>query len=169
MASVTNVKVGVCSVVYNGLDLGHTSGGVQVTYKPEYFDVTVDKYGKTQAESVLIGETFEAKVPLAESTIANLKSAIAAATFAGAANARVTIGKTAGFKSSSVAAQLVLHPIAEGTLAFDIVLYKAVVQSQIVLEHSIDKERIVEVTFEALVDESRSDGNYLGLIGDSTK
>ena len=38
----------------------------------------------------------------------------------------------------------------------------------VVLSHKNDEEKIVEVTFRALIDESRSDGNYLGLIGDST-
>jgi hypothetical protein len=31
MADVTNVQLGVCSVSYNGLDLGHTLGGVEVS------------------------------------------------------------------------------------------------------------------------------------------
>lgn len=168
MADITNVKVGVCSVTYNGVDLGHTFGGVEVAYEPDYMDVMVDKYGKTVVEKKLIGEKLTVKVPLAEFTIANLKVAAPQGTFAGAANARMTLGHSAGTSAKSLAAQLVLHPINEGTRAYDIVLHKAYVASSIAINHKIDEEKVIEVTFEALLDETKSDGNYLGLIGDST-
>ena len=168
MADITKVKVGACSITYNGVDLGHTKGGVEVSYEPTYKDVSVDLYGETVVEQYLTGEKLVAKVPLAESTIANLKVAMPNATFAGAANARITLGKQAGAKASGDYAQLVLHPVNEGTRAFDIVLHKARVSSQIVLNHKIDEEKIVEVEFMAILDETKSAGNYLGLIGDST-
>lgn len=168
MGDVTKVKVGVCSVTFNGADLGHTKGGVEVSYEPVYHEVAVDLYGETPVEKYLIGEKFTAKVPLAEFTIANLKVAIPKGTYAGAANARLTLGAKAGKKATTDAAQLVLHPVNEGTRVNDIVLYKAYVDSVVVMPHRNDEEKILEVTFMALLDETKSDGNYLGLIGDST-
>jgi hypothetical protein len=47
-------------------------------------------------------------------------------------------------------------------------LYKAFAHSAVTLNHKNDEERIIEVEFVALVDETKSDGNYLGLVGDST-
>jgi len=166
-ADVTNVKLGVCSATFNDVDLGHTKGGVVVTYSPEYHDVTVDKYGDTVVEKVLIGEKLVAKVPLAEATIANVTVALPAAT--GAAS-KITIGDSAGTAMAALAKELVLHPIANDSddLSEDVVLYKAVVSSEINIEYTYDGERVVEVTFEALLDEDRTDGDYLGLIGDST-
>jgi hypothetical protein len=168
MADVTNVQLGVCSVSYNGIDLGHTLGGVEVSYEPVYQDIQVDKYGETIVNQVLTGEKLSAKVPLAEFTVANLKTAIPNATYAGAGNARVLIGKSAGTKQTANAYQLVLHPTAEGTKRHDVVLYKAVVSSQIMLAHKNDEKKIIEVEFTALLDETKTDGNYLGMIGDST-
>jgi len=168
MADITNLQLGVCSVVFNGVDLGHTKGGVEVSYEPEFSDLSVDKYGNTVVDHVLVGEKLTAKVPLAEFTIANMKVAVPNATFAGAANARVLIGKSAGTKQSSVAYQLVLHPIAEGTRRHDVVFHKAFVSSQLTLNYKIDEQKLIEVEFTALLDETKSDGNYLGLIGDST-
>lgn len=168
MADIANVQLGVCSVTYNNVDLGHTKGGVEVSYEPTYADITVDKYGETIVEKRLMGEKFTAKVPLAEFTIANMKNAIPNSTFGGAGNKRITIGKSAGAKATDLTAQLVLHPISEGTRRHDIVLYKAFVSSEVVLNHKIDEQKIIEVTFEALLDESKSDGAYLGMIGDST-
>lgn len=167
-ADVTNVKVGACSVTFNGVDLGHTKGGVEVSYEPIYHDVSVDKYGETVVEKYLIGEKITAKVPLAELTIANLKVAMPQGTFAGAANARLLLGRSAGTKATTSAAQLVLHPLNMGTRANDIVLHKAYVSSTVDLKLKVDEENVYEVEFEALLDETKSDGNYLGLIGDST-
>jgi len=168
LPDITNVIVGECTVTFGGTDLGHTKGGVEVAYAPIFKDVTVDKYGETIVEQYLIGEKLTAKVPLAEYTIANLRRAMPQTTFAGAANTRVTVGAAAGKKSTDDAAVLVLHPRNEGTRRHDIVFYKAIVAGEVTLPHKVDEEKVVEVTFLALLDETRSDGNYLGLIGDST-
>jgi hypothetical protein len=169
MADVTNVKVGACSVTFNGVDLGHTKGGVEVSYEPTYHDVSVDKYGETVVEKYLIGEKITAKVPLAEFTIANLKVAMPQGQFAGAANTRILLGRSAGTqKATTTAAALVLHPLNMGTKANDIILYKAYVTSTIDLKMMVDEEKVYEVEFEALLDETKTDGNYLGMVGDST-
>lgn len=168
MADITNVKVGACSVTFNGVDLGHTKGGVEVSYEPTHHDVMVDKYGETIVEKYLVGEKLTAKVPLAEFTIANLKVAIPQGTYAGAGNKRLTVGQTAGVSAASLSAQLVLHPLNMGTRANDIVIHKAYVASTVTLAHRVDEEKVIEVTFEALLDETKSAGNFLGLIGDST-
>lgn len=168
MADITKAELGVCQVTFNSVDLGHTFGGVEVSYEPTYADVKVDAYGDTVVEKKLTGEKLTAKVPLAEFTIANLRAAMPQSEFAGAANARITIGHKAGQSARSDSAQLVLHPQDKGTRAHDIVIHKAYVASTITLMHKNDEQKIIEVTFEALLDETKSDGNYLGLIGDST-
>src|SRR3990167_7629056 len=101
MADATNVKVGACSVTFNSVDLGHTKGGVEVSYEPVYHDVSVDKFGESIVDKYLMGEKWTVKVPLAEFTIANLKAAMPQGTFAGAANARITLGHSAGTKAST--------------------------------------------------------------------
>lgn len=168
MGDITNVQIGACSVTYKGVDLGHTKGGEEFTYEPEYHDITVDKYGNSVVEQVLMGEKVMIKVQLAEFTLANLGVAIPQGEWAGAANARRTIGAVAGKRQLTDAGLLVVHPLNEGTRRHDIVLYKAIVAESITIPHKNDEEKVIEVTFLGLVDESRSDGNYIGLIGDST-
>ena len=143
-------------------------GGVEVIYQPKYVDITADLYGDTPINKKLVGEKLSVKVPLAEYTIANLNKAIPMSTLAGAGNTRITIGHQAGQDAKAQAALLYLHPIAEAGKSFDVVLYKAYVASNVTIKHDNKGERIVEVTFDALLDETRTDGNYLGLIGDST-
>jgi len=159
--------MGVCSVTFGTTALGHTKGGVTVTYEPDIHDITVDQYGSTPAEKVLIGQKLKATVPLAESSIANLAIAIPEGE-AGAES--IKIGGKVGLRLSDVAETLVLHPIANDSddLSEDVVIYKAIVTNSIEIPFKVDEERVIELEFEGLVDETRDDGDMLGLIGDSS-
>lgn len=72
MSNTKNVRLGVCKVIYNNVDLGYTQGGVQVTVKTDTQQVTVDQFGKTPINEYIIGRSCDVKVPLAETTIDNL-------------------------------------------------------------------------------------------------
>jgi hypothetical protein len=168
MADITKVKLGVCDVTFNSVNLGHTKGGVTVSYEPEYVDIQVDKYGKSVAEKVLVGESLKVTVPLAESALANIEIGIPAATDVGPSD-RATIGKVAGLRMAQFAHELVLHPSANGASdrSEDVVLYKALAAEAIELKYGNEGERVMQLVFHALIDETKSDGNYLGLFGDS--
>lgn len=172
MGTSTNVKIGVCSVSLNGTDLGHTEGGVEVVYSPEYADILVDQYGKTAVDKVLIGEKFMVKVPLAESVLANIKRAMptGTATPSDASPTKITMGRSSGYKLSTFATRLVLHPIANAgsNRVDDVILHKAVVVSEVAMAFKTDQERILAVEFLALIDETQADGAFLGTFGDST-
>jgi len=163
-ASIDNVKLGVCEVTFDSTLLGHTKGGVTVTYEPSYHDVTVDAYGETVVDKRLLGEKLIAKVPLAEATLANLQIAIPEGTTDGT---KLTIGSPVGDSLADSAKVLLLHPVenASDNLADDVTFYKAVVSNTIELPYMNDGERIIEVEFTALLDETKDDGNYLGAIG----
>lgn len=168
MASATNIQLGVCDVTYKGVNLGHTIGGVTLTYTPDYHETKVDKYGSSTVEKFLVGEKLMAKCNLAEFTLANLQVAIAQGALAG--DDAVSIGAQAGKRASAQAGLLVLHPInapANDTRGYDVAIYKAVVTSEVAIEHKNDGEKVIPVEFDGLVDENRSDGNLLGFIGDS--
>lgn len=168
MADILNVQLGPCDVWFNGINLGHTKGGVELTYEPEYHDITVDKYGNTVAEKRLLGEKLMAKLALSEGTIDNLNIAMPLSTVAGATDGRIEIGKNAGVKLSAAAAQLILHPLDQTNNDYDVVIHKAVVANAVTIPYKTDEERLIEVEFHALIDESKGNGNYLGLIGDTT-
>lgn len=168
MADATNIQLGVCDVTYKGVNLGHTIGGVTVTYAPEYHETSVDKYGKSVVEKFLVGERMSAKVSLAEYTIANLRVAINQATLVG--DDAVSVGSNAGKRASANAGFLLLHPInapTSDTRGYDVGIYKAVVTNELAIEHKNDGEKVLPVEFDGLIDEGRTDGNMLGFIGDS--
>ena len=169
-ADTTNIKIGACTVKLGGTDLGHTKGGVTVVYSPEFADITADQYGNTPVDKALLGEEVRVKVPLSESQVANIGKAIPLGTLAGAASGRLTVGSNAGARLLSDAAQLVLHPIANAAddLSEDVVIHKAVVDSEVEISFNNEDQRIIEVEFIALIDTTKANGNWLGFIGDST-
>lgn len=168
MADATKVQLGVCSVTYKGVDLGHTIGGVTLTYTPDFHETKVDKYGSSNVEKFLVGEKLMAKMNLAEFTLANLQNAIALSTLQG--DDSISVGSQAGKRVSSTAGLLVLHPInapSNDTRGYDVSIYKAVVTNEVAIEHKNDGEKVLPVEFDGLIDEGRADGNLLGFIGDS--
>lgn len=167
MADARNIQLGPCSVTYKGTDLGHTIGGVTVTYTPEYHETSVDKFGSSTVEKFLVGEKLSAEVNLAEYTLANLQVAMAQGSLQG--DDSVSVGSVAGKKASLTAGLLVLHPLAlaSGVRDADVSIYKAVVTNELKIEHKNDGEKVLPVVFDGLVDENRADGNMLGFIGDS--
>jgi len=167
MADATKIRLGVCTVFFKGVDLGHTIGGVEVTYTPEYKEVNVDKFGKSVVEKFLVGERIKAKFSLAEWTLANLRVAIERATLQG--DDSVSAGSVAGKKASENAGLLVLHPIenAAGNRDDDFSIYKAVSTGELTIVNNNEGERVLPVEMDGLIDENRSDGNMLFFIGDS--
>ena len=98
MASSTkNVKLGVCQVIFDGVDLGYTQGGVEVSVKTDTHKVNVDQFGKTTINEYVMGREVTAKVPLAETTLDNMVAIMPGAvmTSTGGAAATGTITLTA--------------------------------------------------------------------------
>ena len=94
MASNTrNVKLGVCGVIFGGVDLGYTKGGVEVSVKTDTHKVNVDQFGKTPINELIMGREVSVKAPLAETTLENLVLTMPGATLVqiGGATASGTI------------------------------------------------------------------------------
>lgn len=77
------IKIGVCDCFWRPtpteaipspeeIYLGLTKGGVELTYTPEWHEITVDQFGNSATESVLIGEQVQVNVPLAETDLDKL-------------------------------------------------------------------------------------------------
>lgn len=172
MGDVSKIQLGVQNIKYGVKDLGHTSGGCEFSYEPEYTDITVDLYGSTAVDKVLTGEVVKVTVPLTEVTLDNLKSAIPTGKLivdgTDPNKKKLTFGSIAGKKLSASAQELTLHPswLGDADKSFDIVLHKAVIASEVKLEYKKDEQTVYEVEFFALIDETKSDGNFLASIGD---
>lgn len=71
-SSTDNVKLGVCTILFDGQDLGLTKGGVEVEVSTATHEVKVDQYGETVVGEIIVGRNVTVKVPLAEVTLENL-------------------------------------------------------------------------------------------------
>lgn len=175
MGDLANIQIGRQNITLDPdgtpVNLGHTDGGCEFSYEPEYTDIVVDAYGKTVADKVLVGEAVKVKVPLAEPVVDKLKEVIPTGTFVedsiDPSIKKLEIGSAPG-KKLSFAKKLLLHPANFDTSdkSKDITLHKAVVISEVVLPYKVDEKTVYEVEFLALVDELQGDGNYLATIGD---
>lgn len=91
MASSTkNVKLGVCQVFFDGVDLGYTQGGVEVSVTTETHKVNIDQFGNTTVNEYIMGRQVTAKVPLAETTLDNLVTIMPGATLSVTGGAKAT-------------------------------------------------------------------------------
>lgn len=166
--NTANIKIGECDVYYNNELLGHTKGGVEFSFEREFEDLTVDQYGNMPLDKALTGQKLTIKVFLAEPTKANFARAIPEGRYDynGIIDNKLGLGRDAGYLLSAKAVEMRFHPRGESDTNNDIYIWKAVSVETVELAYKIDEQRIMEITFEALVDESRVDGYRLGRVGD---
>lgn len=142
-SSTKNVAIGVCRAYLGGIDLGYTQGGVDVEVSTQTHAVTVDQFGKTNVDEIIMGRTVKAKIPMVETTISkmamimpgatviNTGGAIASGSYTFAANPSVgqnivINGLTVTFK---VAAVVALDVTLGSTLAATLIALAAVLSA----------------------------------------
>lgn len=79
-SSSRNVKLGVCQLILDGVDLGLTQGGVEVQVATETHRVEVDQFGKSAINELVMGRTLTVVAPLAETTLRNMVATMPGAT-----------------------------------------------------------------------------------------
>lgn len=80
MPDTSNVKLGVCQVIYDGLDLGYTKGGVEVEVSTDTHKVTVDQFGQSEINEYIQKRSCVVKLPLAETSLENMVKVLPGAT-----------------------------------------------------------------------------------------
>jgi hypothetical protein len=143
--SVENFRIGAGSLSIDGDDVGLTTEeGMVVVYEPDVHLHMSGKYGNSPVKASLIGKKLTLEVWIAEHTMQNILDA-----FAGAAGTtgRVKFGGIAG--TEIVGKELVLTPF-DNTPSWTFA--KAVPVSSVDTNYKVNDERIIQVTFQALVD-----------------
>ena len=149
MANISNVRIGVCSVKFGGVDLGHTKDGVEFHFERDFEDLTVDQYGSTPIDKALTGQNLTVVLSLAEPTLDNLNVAIPEGSHAQAGSGatlkeRLSLGADAGYLLRQDAKPLILHPIKNASTddSEDITIYQAVSIDEVELDYKIDDQRM---------------------------
>lgn len=166
---ISKVRIGACQITYKGVNIGHTLDGVELTFEREFEDLTVDKYGSSPIDKALTGNKLMAKFKLAQPDFASMNIANPEGEGAdGTLGDRIGLGTDAGYLLRQDAGLLVLRPlknVASVDDSEDIHLYKAVSAENVELSYKVDEQRVIEVTMEALIDETYGVGRRLGHIG----
>lgn len=172
MSDADNLRVGICDIYFDDVHIGHTTdNGVDFMVDREFIDLLVDQYGTAPLDKVLQGDSLKIKFSMAEVITANIAKALPESRYdTGGSDNKLGIGRDAGYKLSQDAVEVRLHPVVNDAddRDEDIYIWKAVSTDNLSLKFSNAEQRKIEVTMEALVDESRIDGYRLGRVGDDT-
>lgn len=162
-SSTENVKLGVCTVLFDSIDLGFTKGGVDVEVQTSTHEVKVDQYGETPVNELITGRTVSVKVPLAETTLDNLVAIMPGAVLVTDSvtptKKKVVVATGVSTSLLATAKTLVLRP--KGTTgAEDFTVHKANCPGALNFAYKIDDERVYMAEFKGYADE---DGNLFTL------
>jgi hypothetical protein len=153
-----NIQLSPMQVVFGGIDLGGTEGGVTVSPKYKIADIKEDQAGDTILDGVVSGEGFTVKFTLAE-TKAKSNWLVAfphAQLITNGANQSVLFNLQIGDKLSLHAQLLTLHPLSSvpGDYSQDLTFYKAVAMSASEIKYGPDKQTGLQVEMTILPDTS---------------
>jgi len=167
-SSTNNVKLGVCTVLFGGVDLGYTKGGVEVEVATETYKVMIDQFGNTPVKEYITARTCVVRVPLAETTLLNLVEIMPGATYIDANPAfRVDVTTNVSADLKQLSKLLVLHPVSNGAdVNEDFRIPLAATGGALQYSYKLDEERIFNVEFNAYPDDTQ--GGLLFQIGDPT-
>lgn len=170
MANAANLRIGAVTVTWGGANIGHSKGGVRMTIERDLEDLVTDQWGSSPYDKAIKGQRMQIVVPLAEIDVSHLSTALAEAKLRGSTDQRLDIGQIAGTLLRQFAKQLVLHPVnkAASDTSLDVTVYKAVPVDNVETNFEVENQQIIEVTFEALVDETYGTDRLFGHIGKAT-
>jgi len=166
LKQIENIRIGLYTVTFDGVDLGHTLDGVDVEIERGFQDLLVDKYGDSPIDMAVTGNKATVKCRFAE-PIAELLQRInhEGLNQTGTSGRRAAFGTDSGVLMRQFAALLTLHPVERTDTTEDIVYYKAVNTGNITLAGKVKDQRAIEATFVAFVDEAQPSGRRLGHFG----
>lgn len=172
MASSTeNIRMGTCKILYDGKDLGFTTGGVEVAVETTTRETKVDQFGDTVANEYIMGRTITVSVPLVETTLDNMAAIMPGSTLVtdntvpASPKKKVVVTSGTGLSLLERAKTLTLHPIAkpDNDKSEDLVVPLAATPGGMTFAYKYDEERVFNCEFKGYPD---SETGVLFIYGD---
>lgn len=174
MASSTeNIRMGTCKLLYDGVDLGFTMGGVEVAVATTTHETKVDQFGDTVANETVMGRTITITCPLVETTLDNMALLMPGATMITdntvplAPKKLVKVTSGTGLSLLERAKELVLHPISKPAddKTEDLTIPLCATAGAMNFAYKYDAERVFNCEFKGYPD---SETGVLFMYGDIT-
>lgn len=162
-----NVKLGVCTVTFGGIDLGATKGGVEVTLDTNTYEVKIDQFGETPVKAIVTGRSAKVKVPMAETDLDKLAAVLPGITKRAISTVTKGLKIDIGINTDLLASakELKLHPYGVPTNETDedFGLFNAGASASLSFSYQTNQERVYEVEFTGYPSEPY--GGALGWMG----
>lgn len=153
----SNFKIGAGALTIDGQDVGLTTEeGVVVNYEPDVHLFTSGKYGTTPVKAALVGQKLTIEVWMGEHTLENIASAYAGVV---SDTGKISFGGLAGREVEGH--ELILIPF-DGSESW--YFRNAVPTEAVDANYKVNDERIIHITFTAMVDVNATDEDNLGYL-----
>ena len=164
----SDVEIGAATITFNSVDLGKTAGDVRVAFGLETVMHQSDQ--STMLEEVFrSGEGIVVTCPLDESNLTQLQYAFPHGTYGiSTTKKQIMVGGSTKYRFSTYAYQLLVAPVNATDDNQDVTVFKAVASQPIEIAMSRTAVRIWTVVFVGLADTTRTAGEQLYCIGDTT-
>ena len=171
MANIQNLRIGPCSLNWKTQDLGHTLGGIKLTFERKFTDLKVDKYGDTPVDAALTATSLKVVLKVAEPVVTLIQRILPEGAFnTGGQGSNVGFAAGEGATMRQYSGLLVLHPLSKAPTdtSEDVSIYMAYPSGNHVLNYDVNNQKVYELEMAALVDEEFTAGRRLGHIGSSS-
>jgi hypothetical protein len=168
--TLANIQNDIVKVTYGGVDLGFTTDGIDAEFTPEMEDLLVDEFGASPMDIMGNGANFTVTMRLSEYSTSLLVDMMPGAERdVDGPDSRVTYGRSAGYRFRDFAKTLLLHPIklSASDKSRDILMHLGVVTEGPTWRLVGNEQRVAEVTFRALLDETKPEGEQMFILGDA--
>lgn len=146
--------LGPCQVVFDGVELGKTFGGVKFRHTEESRPVREDQSGVTNVDEIKVGASCELEVPLTRSSLGQLSKVIGNATYTGT---KLEVGVVIGESLLTHAKELILKPYIDSVPSPDqstwLTLYKAYPRADLEVNFDFEGQRVYKVIFKGFPDD----------------
>jgi len=167
----TNIPLSPMRVTWNGVDLGGTVDGCNLSIKYETADIMVDQWGKTVADKKVSGHAYSVKMTLAEIKNKDLfKVAFPSSNeISSGGNHMIYADMQIGDSLLAKAKVLTLHPLeaSDADLSEDYMFYKAIPTEVSEVKYGPDKQSGLSIEFIVFPDTTTVPARFF-IYGDPT-
>lgn len=147
MANPANIRLGGCTVTWQGVDLGYTIGGVALTLETTVRHNEIDHFGNgVEVSDRITSRKMGVQASFAEAVVSTLETIFASSPATISTSGTLGVQFDAGVLLNQ--GTLILHPVSMGDdLSEDILIPNAKMTGNIAWSYQVDTETTFQITW----------------------